>query len=189
MALPYPGHRRRVPGFHQGARHAACTEAAPSWRPCLAWPAAACAAPLVTAGASFCRAHTCLWAPTWPVPRPPRHPPPYRADRLCVPGADFSVWALLAACVANVFAAFRSNENKKLMDTAGLAARSHTHAYARASPHRCSHHPRHGTHRAPLPTRSAPHAAAAPPPNLRLTPRRRRAAARSASARWATSSR
>jgi len=36
---------------------------------------------------------------------------------------DFSVWALLAACVANVFAAFRSNENKKLMDTAGLAER------------------------------------------------------------------
>jgi solute carrier family 35 protein E1 len=36
---------------------------------------------------------------------------------------DFSVWALLAACIANVFAAFRSNENKKLMDTAGLADR------------------------------------------------------------------
>ena len=36
---------------------------------------------------------------------------------------DFSVMALLAACVANVFAAFRSNENKKLMDTEGLADR------------------------------------------------------------------
>jgi solute carrier family 35 protein E1 len=36
---------------------------------------------------------------------------------------DFSVWALLAACIANVFAAFRSNENKKLMDTPGLADR------------------------------------------------------------------
>ena len=37
--------------------------------------------------------------------------------------ADFSVWALLAACIANVFAAFRSNENKKLMDTEGLSVR------------------------------------------------------------------
>ncbi len=37
--------------------------------------------------------------------------------------ADFSVWALLAACIANVFAAFRSNENKKLMDTPGLKER------------------------------------------------------------------
>merc|ERR1711892_304714 len=36
---------------------------------------------------------------------------------------DFSVGALLAACIANVFAAFRSNENKKLMDTAGLSDR------------------------------------------------------------------
>jgi len=36
---------------------------------------------------------------------------------------DFSIWALLAACVANLFAAFRSNENKKLMDTAGLSDR------------------------------------------------------------------
>jgi len=36
---------------------------------------------------------------------------------------DFSVWALLAACIANIFAAFRSNENKKLMDTPGLADR------------------------------------------------------------------
>eukprot|EP00962_Isochrysis_galbana_P023167 scaffold6963_cov110-Isochrysis_galbana.AAC.5 len=36
---------------------------------------------------------------------------------------DFSVWALLAACVANVLAAFRSNENKKLMDTPGLRDR------------------------------------------------------------------
>jgi len=31
--------------------------------------------------------------------------------------------ALLAACVANLFAAFRSNENKKLMDTPGLSDR------------------------------------------------------------------
>jgi solute carrier family 35 protein E1 len=36
---------------------------------------------------------------------------------------DFSVAALIAACVANLFAAFRSNENKKLMDTAGLKER------------------------------------------------------------------
>jgi solute carrier family 35 protein E1 len=36
---------------------------------------------------------------------------------------DFSVVALLAACVANLFAAFRSNENKKLMETPGLADR------------------------------------------------------------------
>merc|ERR1719247_689202 len=36
---------------------------------------------------------------------------------------DFSVVALLAACIANVFAAFRANENKKLMDTAGLKDR------------------------------------------------------------------
>ncbi|KOO30758.1 triose phosphate phosphate translocator [Chrysochromulina tobinii] len=33
---------------------------------------------------------------------------------------DFSVVALIAACVANVFAAFRANENKKVMDTPGL---------------------------------------------------------------------
>ena len=33
---------------------------------------------------------------------------------------DFSVAALFAACLANVFAAFRANENKKLMDTVGL---------------------------------------------------------------------
>lgn len=36
---------------------------------------------------------------------------------------DFSVMALFAACIANVFAAFRANENKKLMDTAGLKDR------------------------------------------------------------------
>jgi len=36
---------------------------------------------------------------------------------------DFSVWALLAACVANLFAAFRANENKKLMETPGLKDR------------------------------------------------------------------
>jgi len=36
---------------------------------------------------------------------------------------DFSVMALFAACVANVFAAFRANENKKLMDTEGLKQR------------------------------------------------------------------
>ena len=33
---------------------------------------------------------------------------------------DFSVVALIAACIANVFAAFRANENKKVMDTPGL---------------------------------------------------------------------
>ena len=37
---------------------------------------------------------------------------------------DFAWSALFAACVANVFAAFRSNENKKLMDTPGLAVRT-----------------------------------------------------------------
>jgi len=36
---------------------------------------------------------------------------------------DFSVVALAAACIANVFAAFRANENKKLMDTPGLSDR------------------------------------------------------------------
>jgi len=36
---------------------------------------------------------------------------------------DFSVAALLSACIANVFAAFRSNENKKLMETPGLKDR------------------------------------------------------------------
>jgi hypothetical protein len=36
---------------------------------------------------------------------------------------DFSVAALFAACLANVFAAFRSNENKKLMETPGLKER------------------------------------------------------------------
>ena len=36
---------------------------------------------------------------------------------------DFSVVALLAACIANLFAAFRSNENKKLMETPGLKDR------------------------------------------------------------------
>jgi len=36
---------------------------------------------------------------------------------------DFSVLALLAAVIANVFAAFRANENKKLMDTPGLDTR------------------------------------------------------------------
>jgi len=36
---------------------------------------------------------------------------------------DFSVAALLSACIANVFAAFRANENKKLMDTEGLSDR------------------------------------------------------------------
>lgn len=36
---------------------------------------------------------------------------------------DFSVVALFAACAANLFAAFRSNENKKLMETPGLKDR------------------------------------------------------------------
>ena len=31
--------------------------------------------------------------------------------------------ALVAACIANIFAAFRANENKKLMDTPGLKDR------------------------------------------------------------------
>ena len=37
---------------------------------------------------------------------------------------DFSVAALGAACLANLFAAFRSNENKKLMDTEGAPPRN-----------------------------------------------------------------
>ena len=36
---------------------------------------------------------------------------------------DFSVAALAAACAANVLAAFRANENKKLMETEGLKER------------------------------------------------------------------
>ena len=40
-----------------------------------------------------------------------------------VAGGGFSVAALIAACIANLFAAFRSNENKKLMDTDGLKER------------------------------------------------------------------
>ena len=45
---------------------------------------------------------------------------------VCIASAselDFSFLALGAACAANSFAAFRGNENKKLMDTAGLADR------------------------------------------------------------------
>ena len=37
---------------------------------------------------------------------------------------DFSVAALGAACLANLFAAFRSNENKKLMETEGAPPRN-----------------------------------------------------------------
>ena len=44
------------------------------------------------------------------------------------------MWALLAACIANIFAAFRSNENKKLMDTEGLAVRTRTQTLARTWP-------------------------------------------------------
>merc|ERR1712216_188396 len=36
---------------------------------------------------------------------------------------DFAWAALISACVANLFAAFKGNENKKLMDTAGLKDR------------------------------------------------------------------
>jgi solute carrier family 35 protein E1 len=36
---------------------------------------------------------------------------------------DFAVSALVAACIANLFAAFRGNENKKLMDTEGIRDR------------------------------------------------------------------
>merc|ERR1719482_98524 len=36
---------------------------------------------------------------------------------------DFAWSALIAACTANVFAAFKGNENKKLMDTPGLRER------------------------------------------------------------------
>jgi len=38
-------------------------------------------------------------------------------------GGEFSFAALGAACIANLFAAFRANENKKLMDTEGLKDR------------------------------------------------------------------
>ena len=36
---------------------------------------------------------------------------------------DFAWSALIAACIANLFAAFKGNENKKLMDTEGLKDR------------------------------------------------------------------
>jgi len=36
---------------------------------------------------------------------------------------DFAVSALVAACIANLFAAFKGNENKKLMETEGLKDR------------------------------------------------------------------
>jgi solute carrier family 35 protein E1 len=36
---------------------------------------------------------------------------------------DFAVSALVASCIANLFAAFKGNENKKLMDTEGLKDR------------------------------------------------------------------
>ena len=36
---------------------------------------------------------------------------------------DFSVAALISACIANIFAAFKGNENKKLMETDGLKDR------------------------------------------------------------------
>jgi len=36
---------------------------------------------------------------------------------------DFAWSALISACIANLFAAFKGNENKKLMDTAGLKDR------------------------------------------------------------------
>ena len=36
---------------------------------------------------------------------------------------DFAVSALVSACIANCFAAFKGNENKKLMDTEGLKDR------------------------------------------------------------------
>merc|ERR1711957_1079815 len=36
---------------------------------------------------------------------------------------DFAVSALVSACIANIFAAFKGNENKKLMETEGLKDR------------------------------------------------------------------
>ena len=36
---------------------------------------------------------------------------------------DFAVSALISACIANLFAAFKGNENKKLMETEGLKDR------------------------------------------------------------------
>ena len=73
------------------------------------------------------------------------------------PLADFSVWALLAACIANVFAAFRSNENKKLMDSDGLAVRT-----ALIRPPSCvdsQHRTRQPAHHAPLPGHHPTHTA------------------------------
>ena len=37
--------------------------------------------------------------------------------------SDFAVSALVSACIANMFAAVRGNENKKLMETEGLKDR------------------------------------------------------------------
>merc|ERR1712176_745215 len=36
---------------------------------------------------------------------------------------DFAVSALVSACIANLFAAFKGNENKKLMETPGIKDR------------------------------------------------------------------
>jgi len=36
---------------------------------------------------------------------------------------DFAVSALISACIANLFAAFKGNENKKLMETPGIKDR------------------------------------------------------------------
>ena len=71
--------------------------------------------------------------------------------------ADFSVWALLAACIANIFAAFRSNENKKLMDTEGLAVRAPPSFGAGPAAHGSTAH-------APPPTRGRPPHTPPPPP-------------------------
>lgn len=42
---------------------------------------------------------------------------------------DFAVSALISACIANLFAAFKGNENKKLIETSGLKDRLGKQAY------------------------------------------------------------
>ena len=103
--------------------------------------------------------------------------------------ADFSVWALLAACIANVFAAFRSNENKKLMDTEGLSVRltptptpipipNPNPASRCAAPlmcidsqHRTSHTPRIAAHPPPRPRGSRKPRLTPPTPHAPRPPR------------------
>ena len=84
---------------------------------------------------------------------------------------DFSVWALLAACIANVFAAFRSNENKKLMCATAPTTTAAAAAAAAAGT------PAHRVHGEAATHARGPHVETGTRP-----------ASRTASARWATSS-